>query len=97
MFQFDRPTWALLNTKTGKLFAPLKIGRCTFRGVYDSLRAAKAGAKALNKRVAELDDGTLPRDRVNKLYGFDVEAIKGKYEPVEVASVQTIEICSYDD
>lgn len=96
MFQFDRPVWALLNTRTGKLFTPLKIGRCTFRGVYDSLRAAKAGARVLNKTVAELDDGTLPRDKVNKFYGFDVEAIKGWYEPVEIASVQTIEVCLYD-
>lgn len=90
MFQFDRPTWALLNTRTGKLFTPLKIGRCTFRGVYDSLKAAKAGARVLNKTVAELDDGTLPRDKVNKFYGFDVEAIKGEYIPIQICNVEEL-------
>ena len=88
MFHFDRPVRALLNTRTGKLFAPLKIYNTWFRGVYDSKKAANAGARHLNKEVAELDDGTLSKERLNKYYGFDVEAIKGQYIPVQIKLVE---------
>lgn len=86
-YNFDRPVWVLLNTKTNKLFAPLKIGGCTFRGVYDSLKAANAGARMLNKRVAELGNGWSDAERLNRFYGFDVAAIKGHYIPVEIKLV----------
>ena len=82
MFQFDRPVWALLNTRTGKLFTPLKIGRCTFRGVYDSLRAAKAGARVLNKTVDELS--------LNINYGFNVADIKGEYIPIQICNAEEL-------
>lgn len=87
-YNFDRPVWALLNTRTNKLFAPLKIGGCTFRGVYDSLKSAKAGARMLNKRVAGLDDGSLNTKELNEFYGFDVRAVEGYYIPVEIKSVE---------
>lgn len=87
-YNFDRPVWALFNTRTGKLFAPLKIYNTWFRGVYDSEKAAKAAARHLNKEVAELDDGTLDAKSLNEFYGFDVAAIKGHYIPVEIKSVE---------
>lgn len=86
-YNFDRPVWALLNTRTNKLFAPLKIGGCIFRGIYDSLKSAKAGARMLNKRVAGLDDGSLNTKRLNEFYGFDVRAVEGYYIPVEIKSL----------
>ena len=89
MFHFDRPVWALLNTRTGKLFAPLKINMCTFRGLYDSLKAANAGARMLNKRVAELDDGSIEdKEVLNRLYDFDVDSIKGQYIPIQIKLVE---------
>ena len=87
-YNFDRPVWALLNTRTNKLFAPLKIGGCWFRGLYDSEKSAKAGARMLNNRVADLDDGTLEPTELNRFYGFDVAAVKGVYIPVEIKLVE---------
>ena len=88
MIKFNREVWGLINTRTGELFAPLKLYNTWFRGVYDSEKAAKAGARLLNKEVAELDDGTLDSKELNEYYGFDVEAVKGVYVPVKLKGAE---------
>lgn len=82
LIEFDREIWALLNTRTGKLFAPLNISRNWFRGFYDSEKSANAGAKMLNKRIAELDDDS------SDFYGFDVKSVKGVYVPVKLETAK---------
>lgn len=91
MLEFDRPVWGLLNTRTNKLFAPLKIYAVWYRGLYTSEKSAKAAARKLNKEVSELDDGTLSKEFLNKFYGFDVEEVQGEYVPIEIKG--GLELC----
>ena len=81
---FDRPTWALLNTRTNKLLAPLRIYGTWYRGLYDSEQGAKLAASKITEVVKYLDDKTLPKDELNEYYGYDVEALQGTYVAIRL-------------
>ena len=75
--KFNKTVYALKNTKTNTLLAPVKLfARCWFRGLYDTRRSAEKALKLFVKDIKEYDKYSI----------YD-----GEYVVVEINEVDTNE------
>ena len=80
--KFNKTVYALKNTKTNTLLAPVKLfARCWFRGLYDTRKSAEKALKLFVKNIKEFKD-----------LGYDEYSIyNGEYVVVEINEVDTNE------
>ena len=89
MIKFNREVWGLMNTRTGKLFAPLKIGGCWFRGLYDSEKSVKMAVKKLHEQIKKLEKyHNLSKEYCEMSYGNDIDTYFGEYVPVKLKGAE---------
>lgn len=80
---FNNQTYGLLNTRTGKLFSPIRIYGTWYRGLYDSETSAKIAAKKLNTSLKIIYDSLKDYD-----WEFDIDDIYGEYIPIELRGME---------
>lgn len=89
MIEFNKEVWGLMNNRTGKLFTPLKISDCWYRGLYDSERAVRLAVKKLNEKVKDLEQRySKHQDIIIRVYGADIDTYFGEYIPVKLKGVE---------
>lgn len=84
--KFYKPLWVLKHKETGKIFTPMKFGRCWYRGLYDTFLSAKNASNKLNNTLKEIAYYN-SEERLVKNHGKEILEMFGEYEPVAINSV----------
>ena len=84
--KFYKPLWVLKHRETGKIFPPMKFGRCWYRGLYDTFLSAKNASVKLTNTLKEIVYYN-SEERLVKKHGKEILEMFGEYEPVAINNV----------